>query len=126
MWLLDFPVNPGTYGCITIIGNKTDGITAHPSNPKPAWISCKRGTPLPKRAIYAGKTHSDGDLYFGRTTAHSGIPCKVNVDNGNKCYNWWYTYLGESSKDEGDILQDTGYIPTYQARFRVLCCMGGL
>ena len=110
MWLTDFPVNPASYGCITIIGNKTDGITAHPSNPKPKWVHCKRGDPLPDGAIYAGKTNADGALYFGRVTSYSGIPCKINVNKDKLCYNWWYTYHGEGSEKEGDILIDTGYI----------------
>ena len=108
MWLTDLPVSPANYGCITIIGNKMDGITAHPSNPKPVWIECKRNDPLPEEAIYAGKTNADGALYFGRVTSYSGIPSKVNVSNGKFCHNWWYTYYGEGSEKKGDILKDTG------------------
>ena len=108
MWLTDFPVNPASYGCITIIGNKTDGITAHPSNPKPKWVHCKRGDPLPKGAIYAGKTNSDGALYFGRVASYSGLPSKVNINDKKLCHNWWYTYFSDWNKKEGDILIDTG------------------
>ena len=107
MWLTDFPVNPASYGCITIIGNKTDGITAHPSNPKPKWVHCKRGDPLPDGAIYAGKTNANGALYFGRVTSYSGIPCKINVNKDKLCHNWWYTYHGEGSE---------GSPPTYMNR----------
>ena len=41
MWYTDMAVDPKSYGCITIKGDR-EGISVHPSNPEPCWVELEK------------------------------------------------------------------------------------
>ena len=107
MWSVDLPVNPRDHGCVSVRG-RIEGISVYPCNPKALWISRNAGDPLPPGSILAGKTDTDGDLYFGRIGGFGRMPCMVSTVDG-KCGQWSFCTRKVRRATSGDLLQDTGY-----------------
>lgn len=62
------------------------------------WVSIHRGQHLPPDAVFGGvySAHGDGEVYVGR---HSGVPGKINLENG-KMWNCWVEGIGSSQSAE--------------------------
>lgn len=60
------------------------------------WIPVCKGDPLPRDAVYAGRTKTDGPLFVCRTAgitdgSEGGSVGKLNLsDDENFCYNMWF------------------------------------
>ena len=103
--ITDMLVSPSEFGCLTIKG---DGhrIYIEPSDPKPFWLACKQGDPLPDHVRKAKKFDSSKVMYFGRS---QGTICFVDTNDGF-CDSWISMFDGKYNKHlSGDLLKDTGY-----------------
>jgi len=68
------------------------------------WKSFKRGDVLPKDAVYAGNTKTDGAVYVARV---ENTPGKVNIDSVHgKVYEYWVH--GFSGRPSGEMLVTNG------------------
>lgn len=105
MLMIDIPVNPSEFGCLTITENE-HGIFIQPSNPKPIWLPCKQGDPVPHHSLKAKKRDSSEEMYFGRC---QGKICFVDTKDG-VCDSWVSMFdAGYDKRESGELLQDTGY-----------------
>ena len=59
--ITDMLVSPSEFGCLTIKGDE-HRIYIEPSNPKPVWLACKQGNPLPDHVTKAKKIVIHGFL----------------------------------------------------------------
>lgn len=101
----DVPVHPSEYGCVSIKQDE-HGVIIQPSNPSPAWLSCRQGDPIPDRAMRASPVNSSEQMYLGRS---KGKLCFMH-SKGGRC-DFWLSWFDEdySKHLSGDLLVDTGF-----------------
>jgi len=103
--ITDMLVSPSEFGCLTIKGDE-HRMYIESSNPKPVWLACKQGDPLPDHVMKAKKIDSSKKMYFGRS---QGTICFVDTNDG-LCDSWISMFDGKYNKHlSGDLLKDTGY-----------------
>jgi len=108
----DMPVSPSEYGCLSITG-EPGGVCIRPSNPKPVWLPCSHGDPLPEGAIRCVELTRDDSCARYCLARSEGKFSHVDFLEDGSCNLWLFECDADdilyNVRISGDILKDTGY-----------------